>query len=163
MQTVTLHSHVGADGILHLQVPPDFTNTNLTVILKVQPVMPPIETASLKIIREGKDTGIISAHSLAELYSTLTNYPIKPRISPQEAQQLIQQNIVDVFEVITLSEQDYMSVIKHLSELGVIGGVIYDALILKAAIKANVDCVITLNTEDFKRVYPDFADKIVSP
>jgi predicted nucleic acid-binding protein len=117
----------------------------------------------LQRVKEGKDTGVISAHSLAELYATLTNYPIKPRISPQEAQQLIQQNILDVFEVITLSEQDYMSVINHLSESGIIGGVIYDALILKAALKANVDYVVTLNEKDFKRVYPDFADKIISP
>jgi len=29
-------------------------------------------------VKEGKDTGVISAHSLAELYATLTNYPIKP-------------------------------------------------------------------------------------
>jgi len=101
---------------------------------------------------------------LAELYSILTTFPAKPRrISPQEAQQLIQQNILDVFEVITLSEQDYISVINHLSESGIMGGVIYDALILKGAIKANVDGVITLNENDFKRVYPDFADKIISP
>ena len=31
------------DGILQLKVPPDFTNTDLTVILMVQPVIPPIE------------------------------------------------------------------------------------------------------------------------
>jgi len=117
----------------------------------------------LQRVKEGKNTGVISAHSLAELYATFTNYPIKPRISPQEAQQLIQQNILDVFKVITLSEQDYMSVINHLSESGIIGGVIYDALILKAAIKANVDYVVTLNEKDFKRIYPDFADKIISP
>jgi hypothetical protein len=43
MQRVTLHSHLGSDGILQLKVPPDFTNTDLTVILTVQPVMPPIK------------------------------------------------------------------------------------------------------------------------
>ena len=117
----------------------------------------------LQLVKEGKETGLMSAHSLAELYTTLTNYPIKPRISPQEVQQLIQQNVLDVFEVITLSKEDYMSFINHLSESGIIGGIIYDALILKAAIKANVDRVITLNEKDFKRVYPDFADKIMSP
>jgi len=118
----------------------------------------------LQRIKNGIDKGVVSAHSLAELYSILTTFPAKPRrISPQEAQQLIQQNILDVFEVITLSEQDYISVINHLSESGIMGGVIYDALILKGAIKANVDGVITLNENDFKRVYPDFADKIISP
>jgi len=28
MQSITLHSHVGSDGILQLKVPPDFTNTD---------------------------------------------------------------------------------------------------------------------------------------
>jgi len=118
----------------------------------------------LQRVKKGIDKGVVSAHSLAELYSIFTTFPAKPRrISPIEAQQLIQQNIVDVFEVITLSELDYISVINHLSESGIIGGVIYDALILKAAIKAKVDYVMTLNEKDFKRVYPDVADKIISP
>ncbi len=118
----------------------------------------------LQRVKKNIDKGVVSAHSLAELYNILTIFPAKPRrISPQEAQQLIQQNILDVFEVITLYEQDYMSVINHLSESGIVGGIIYDALILKAAIKANVDYVVTLNEKDFKRVYPDFADKIISP
>ncbi|MCK5719969.1 MAG: PIN domain-containing protein [Thiomargarita sp.] len=118
----------------------------------------------LQEVKKGINKGVVSTHSLAEIYNILTIFPANPRrISPQEAQQLIQQNIVDVFEVITLSELEYMSVIKHLSESNIIGGVIYDALILKAAIKANVDYVITLNEKDFKRVYPDFADKIISP
>lgn len=43
MPSITLHSHVGSDGILQLKVPPDFTNTDLTVILTVQPVMPSIK------------------------------------------------------------------------------------------------------------------------
>jgi predicted nucleic acid-binding protein len=115
-------------------------------------------------IKNGLDKGVVSAHSLAELYNILTIFPAKPRrILPQEAQQLIQQNILENFEVITLSKQDYMSVINHLSESGLMGGVIYDALILKAGIKANVDYVVTLNEKDFKRIYPDFADKVISP
>ena len=52
MQSITLQSHVGADGSLHLQVPSDFTNTDLTVILKVQPVAPSVavEISSTKNI-----------------------------------------------------------------------------------------------------------------
>ncbi|HEW98577.1 MAG: hypothetical protein DRR16_07630 [Candidatus Parabeggiatoa sp. nov. 3] len=49
MQSVTLHSHVGSDGILQLKVPPDFTNTDLTVILKTQPVIAPVEKSTTKI------------------------------------------------------------------------------------------------------------------
>jgi hypothetical protein len=48
MPSITLHSHVGSDGILQLKVPPDFTNTDLTVILTVQAVMPPVEMSATK-------------------------------------------------------------------------------------------------------------------
>ncbi|MCK5719970.1 MAG: hypothetical protein KAH84_08520 [Thiomargarita sp.] len=35
MQTITLHSHVGANGVL--QLPPNFANTNVIVTLKIEP------------------------------------------------------------------------------------------------------------------------------
>ena len=38
METITLHSRVGADGLLKLQVPVKMTNTELDVVLVVQPV-----------------------------------------------------------------------------------------------------------------------------
>lgn len=38
METITLHSRVGADGLLKLQVPVKLTNTDLEVVLIVQPV-----------------------------------------------------------------------------------------------------------------------------
>ncbi len=38
METITLHSRVGADGLLKLQVPVKVTNTELEVVLIVQPV-----------------------------------------------------------------------------------------------------------------------------
>ena len=38
METITLHSRGGADGLLKLQVPVNLTNTELDVVLIVQPV-----------------------------------------------------------------------------------------------------------------------------
>ena len=109
------------------------------------------------------DAGLVAAHSLAELYAILTTLPVQPRILPTVAQQLIKCNVLDVFEVVFLSDKDYAAVIDHLTDLGIVGGATYDALILHAASKANVDQVVTLNETDFRRVYPDLADKIVSP
>ena len=51
---------------------------------------------------------------------------------------------------------------EHLTDLGIVGGATYDALILRAAANAKVDLVATFNEKDFKRVYPDLEDKIVS-
>jgi predicted nucleic acid-binding protein len=117
----------------------------------------------LQRVKNGTDVGIVAAHSLAELYAVLTTLPVQPRILPQTAQQLIQHNLLDVFEVAFLSDKEYIAVIEQLSALGIVGGATYDALILHAAAKANVEQVITLNPNDFRRVYPGLADKITTP
>ena len=44
METITLRSRVGADGLLKLQVPVKATNTDLEVVLIVQPVAVAAET-----------------------------------------------------------------------------------------------------------------------
>ena len=38
MQSITLQTHVGADGILRIEVPTGFTDTDVDVILVIQPV-----------------------------------------------------------------------------------------------------------------------------
>lgn len=108
-------------------------------------------------------TGMIAAHTLAELYAIFTRLPVNPRISPAVALQLIRSNILGTCTVVALSGDDYVSLIDHLAGLGIAGGAVYDALLLHAAWKAGVDQVVTLNARDFRRVYPALADKIVSP
>ncbi len=41
MQNITLRSHVGSDGILHLDVPVGLTDADLEVTVTIQPVTPP--------------------------------------------------------------------------------------------------------------------------
>ena len=117
----------------------------------------------LQRIKNGTDTGLVAAHSLAELYSILTSLPAQPRISPSLASQLIKHNVLDVLEVVSLSSEDYTVVIEHLSNLGISGGATYDALILYATSKASVDHIVTLNEKDFRRVFPGLADRVVGP
>lgn len=111
----------------------------------------------------GSHVGLVSAHSLAELYSILTTLPVEPPISPTDALRLIKHNIIGALEIVALSEQDYLEVIEQLAGLGIMGGATYDALIVRSAMKANVEHVVTLNEKDFRRVYPDLADRIVTP
>jgi len=117
----------------------------------------------LQRVRSGADVGIISAHTLAELYSILTRLPIRPRIAPAAARQLIAENLLGTFEIVTLTEADYVAVLDHLMTLGITGGAVYDALILHAASKASPDHILTLNESDFRRVYPSLGDKLFSP
>lgn len=126
----------------------------------------PAHSLALPWLQRAKEkayTGLIAAHSLVELYAILTTLPIQPRIPPDTAYHLIQHNIIDVLEVVSLSDKDYETLLEHLSDLGIVGGAVYDALILHAAFTANVEQVITLNEKDFQRVYPSLANKIISP
>ncbi len=117
----------------------------------------------LEQVRNGHITGYVAAHSLAELYAILTALPTHPRISPTLASQLIEHDVIKIFDVIPLSAADYLAVIKHLAQEDIRGGVTYDALILFAAMQANVDQVMTLNAKDFRRIYPAFAQNITTP
>jgi len=114
----------------------------------------------LQRARRGEDKGYVASHSLAELYAILTSLPVRPGISPTVAYQMIRQNVLENCEVISLSQDDYVAIINHLSEIGITGGVTYDALILYAAIKTDVDRVLTLNERDFQRIYPELGDRI---
>jgi predicted nucleic acid-binding protein len=98
----------------------------------------------LQKAQAGADSWLVAAHSLAELYAILTTLPVRPRILPTVAQELIQHNVLKVFEIISLSGKDYEAVIEHLTDLGIIGGATYDALILHAASLASVDQIVTL-------------------
>lgn len=114
-------------------------------------------------IKAGTDVGFVAAHSIAELYAVLSVLPVQPRISPAIANKLIQQDVFEICEIVTLTNQDYNKIIKHLSESNLVGGVTYDAVILYTALKVKIDRIITLNKKDFVRIYPGIADKIILP
>lgn len=114
-------------------------------------------------VTSGTDKGVVAARSLAELYSILTTLPVTPPISASDAKQLIQKNVAEKLESVSLSSEDYLQVVDQLAELGIVGGATYDALILRAAENAKVDRVVTLNEKDFRRVNPKLADKVVAP
>jgi predicted nucleic acid-binding protein len=107
--------------------------------------------------------GVISSHTSIELYSVLTSLPVSPRISPALAWQLIRENIIKSFELITCTKNDHFSILQMLMENQIIGGASYDGLIAYAAEKAKVDKLLTLNSEDFLRVNPTAANIISEP
>ena len=92
----------------------------------------------------------------------LTRMPLQPRISPALAVQLIKTNVLTTCEVIALSAGEYVTLLDHLAKTQVAGGAVYDAVLLHAAQKANVEQIVTLNEAHFRRVYPALADKVVS-
>ena len=106
---------------------------------------------------------IVASHTIAELYAVLSTLPTKPRISPLTARKLINENIEKISKIVSLTPEEYKSVIKQISELGLTGGITYDALIAKVAQKSKVEKLLTLNTEHFSRVWPDGQKRIILP
>jgi len=109
----------------------------------------------------GVHVGVLSAHSLAELYSTLTRMPLQPKITATDALDLIRENLLGTFEIVGLTPADYITILEDLQSRNLVGGVTYDALIMYVAIKAGVDKVITLNGRDFVRLFPQFGGEII--
>jgi predicted nucleic acid-binding protein len=113
--------------------------------------------------RAGEIVIVLAAHTLAELHATLTTLPVRPRISPQTAERLRNDNLPETTEIVALAVDDYRSVVQGAVELGLAGGVIYDALIARAAENGRADRLVTLNESDFRRAWPEGADRITSP
>jgi predicted nucleic acid-binding protein len=106
---------------------------------------------------------VVAGHTLAELYAVLSTLPIKPRISPLVAQKLIHENIEVSAKIVSLTSVEYSTTIKRLSELGLVGGIVYDALIAKVAEKSKAERLLTLNIKHFKRVWPEGDSIIATP
>jgi predicted nucleic acid-binding protein len=114
-------------------------------------------------MRKGEVELIVASHSLVECYAVLTKLPLSPKILPSMAHYIISENIVKLGKVVSLVEEDYLSLMLHLSKLGLSGGIIYDAVIMKTAEKAKAKHVLTFNFRDFVRLCPENEAFIITP
>ena len=104
------------------------------------------------------------AHSLAELFAVLTRMPTSPRIGPDLAKRLVNENIEQAnIRILSLDVTDYLAVLDQMAEAGLMGGIVYDMLILQAAQIAKVDRVLTLNESDFSRLPKETSVDIAAP
>lgn len=132
------------------------TSVLVAAVVRVHPqherVLPWLQRA-----HEGEIELLVASHTMAELYSTLSGLPVKPRISPATAWQLIQENVEAVAQLVPLSPSDYSQTLQRASQMGLAGGIIFDALIARAAEIAGADELLTFNQKDFQRVSPEGA------
>jgi predicted nucleic acid-binding protein len=106
---------------------------------------------------------LFSAHSLAELYAVLTRIPVAPAIAPAVAGQLIRENILSCATVVALRPNQYAELIDEAAARGLLGGMIYDAVIAKVAELNGVDLLVTGNAAHFQQVWPAGAARVVAP
>jgi predicted nucleic acid-binding protein len=110
-----------------------------------------------------KWTPAISAHGLAEIYSVLSGAPHKPRPTPASVGQMIEENILQSFEIEPLTVKDYTKIIRDCASLGWTGGRVYDAIHVHAARKAHCSRIYTFDVNDFRQLAPDLVDRIMAP
>ena len=120
--------------------------------------------ARLEELAIGPHQGFLSTPGLAEVYSVLTRLPLTPRIHPSEAHRIIEDQILPLFELVTLDAEQYKRVIRRAATEGCIGGLIHDAVQLQCAVQTNCDRVYTFNLVDFRALAPpELTSRIVSP
>lgn len=117
----------------------------------------------LKQAKDGEIEFLVSTHSLAELYSTLSSIPVKPKIEPAVAWRLVEENVASSAQLVSLTADDYTETIRRIAGLGLPSGVIYDALIAKAAEKSRAERLLTFNEKDFRRAWPEGQSILLVP
>ncbi len=137
------------------------TNTLVAAMIETHPNHA-VSLPWIQQVRSQKINGYISTHSIAELYAVMTRLPLPKPLSPQQARNSIVNNIED-FHLLDLESSDYLDVLQNVAKLNITGGGIYDAIIAQAALKANVDVLLTLNPKHFTRLGEHIAQIIIDP
>lgn len=120
--------------------------------------------ASLDLfIQFDKATGCCEAHSLAEVYSTLTRMPGKHRISSAEQAMLFIGSIRERLSIITLTGDEYADALHASSARGIVGGGIYDAMLAHCAIKAQAEMIYTWNARHYSLCAPEVTQRLRTP
>lgn len=106
----------------------------------------------LRRAHDGEFDLCVAAHATAELFAVLTTLPLSPRVTAGEARVLIRRNVVSKAKLVTLSGTDYEAVIERMMENGLVGGIVNDALHVRAAERARAGRLVTFNRRDFERI-----------
>lgn len=119
--------------------------------------------ASLNLfVQFDKTTGCCAAHSLAEVYSTLTRMPGRHRISGEQAMLFI-GSIRERLSIIALTGDEYADALQASAALGIVGGGIYDAMLAHCAIKARAESIYSWNTRHYALCGTEVTRRLVTP
>jgi predicted nucleic acid-binding protein len=114
------------------------------------------------VMHSAPQNACCAAHSLAELYSSLTAMRPPNRFRPEQAILVLDQ-VRRSLRCIALSAEEVFQTARQIAALKLPGGIIYDALLMACARKANSERIYTWNEKHFRMVAPDLAERIVTP
>lgn len=120
------------------------------------------EASLARFIQFDQATGSCGAHSLAEVFSTLTRMPGKHRISGEQALLFI-GSIRERLSLIALNGDEYASALAAAAAMGIVGGGIYDALLAHCALKAQAEAIYTWNARQYAEFGPEVTRRLQVP
>ena len=88
--------------------------------------------------------------------------PGKRRLDADQAMLLV-ESIEERCEIVALDFKDYIAVIREAADAGITGGLIYDALLGRCALKARATKIYTWDVSDFRRLSGAIAEKVTTP
>ncbi|MBM3763438.1 MAG: type II toxin-antitoxin system VapC family toxin [Acidobacteria bacterium] len=103
-----------------------------------------------------------AAHSLAEVYSTLTRMPPPHRASPAQALKCV-ETIAERLRLVSLDGFSTRTAIQRAASQGVSGGTSYDSLIATCALQSGAQRIYTWNSRHFEQFGQDVAARLALP
>lgn len=119
--------------------------------------------SAFKKLVENKSDFYICAHSISEIYRTLTWGRGYLTFTASKAYEIIQKSVHPVFKVVDLNLEDYNRVLLRMKTQKLTGAIIYDGLISQAASKIDAHYLVTFNAKDFQRVFPENGADLIIP
>jgi predicted nucleic acid-binding protein len=101
-------------------------------------------------LRYRKSRACCAAHSLAEVYATLTGMHSSRPVYGDQAL-LFLGEIRDHLTLVTLTEREYFRVVEAAAVAVLAGGAVYDASLGQCPVKADAEAICTWNTSDSLR------------
>ncbi len=105
----------------------------------------------------------VSCHSLAEFYRVLTSVKTVRQLSTNQVWRILADELLKIATVVELTQTDYIDCLSRLASANERGGIVFDAIIVQAALKAHVDKLLTLNDKHFRRIWPNHTDEVINP
>jgi predicted nucleic acid-binding protein len=104
-----------------------------------------------------------STHALAETFATLTSGRLEIQLTPAEATEVIDANIIQRLQIVSLASGDYQQAMRSSQLVGARGGAIFDMLHLQAARRGAATHILTINVRHFQTFAPDLRSMISLP
>lgn len=96
-----------------------------------------------------RESLVVAAPALVEAYAVLTRLPPPHRLSPRDANALLETNFLAGGTLAVLDAKTYRSMLREAADHAVAGGRTYDWVIAACAKAARVKTLLTFNARDF--------------